>query len=909
MRCSGGICLLVHVAAVLGVSLPADLPCREKGALPSHAVLPRGVVSVEDFGADATGDADSTAAFKDALTFARTDNVTLFVPLGCYVITDTLRAVEPRDGRWQPTQIVGERSAPGGRRPAFVLPPNTAGFTSRSEYKPMMSFWTNWCLAHGPEAEVFYDDEWCGDSHSMSPWLFNMVVQDLDFVIGEGNFGAVGLYMVGAQGSTIQDITVFAGRDGLAGVAGGNGGGGVFAGITVVGGRFGLDARVTDGSATYTSMTLVNQSCAGMLVGPGAGSTTAAIGMHIEGSPSLGGVVAAMGLPSAVDSDCYAPAARLGAEATKSHQAALRDPVSLVDVSFKLFGQAPCVKTNASLWVQNLYSEGCAEVVVSGGIAVAKAVAGTNMHIEELALGRQDFEGMSDQPFRYGFPTIRDGERSEDLVLQTDNAASPVDLVSRHHWGPTAADWQSAGAINALNVGAKGDGLTDDWAMLQAALDAHDIIVLPKGLYRLSQTLVMRRKGSSLIGVGDARSIIMPLSQGFASTEQPVLDMAAEDGTVKGLTVVTWSHFASTYAMRWSGTGTWRQAFTTREPESVFPLFQSVADPESLVPAVTDSVSINRALVVISGGGAFYDFDVDFGCCFGNVMKGGIGPDTASTDEVLLQRPGFRTLLVNGSTAGLRFYPHNTEQGFSDAYTEIAHSFNVTLYNTKSENNYAVLWIRDSDLISVHGFGGNACPFPNASRYGGETDLRGDVARWADLGAGCCVTDVAPLFSGKVEGGASGCQAKCAASGEACGHVSSGWQGGTSSWCTIWPSTAACALDAGGAGHCGSRGDDGVRTYSFTGGYAPFMPSSFRVQRSSRVTLANIVNTERIINETNFLSAGLGYDPQLYNMILYQDVEGVCDPVTSPETCSASPVLDRPVLWRWTGSTRREVSV
>jgi len=101
------------------------------------------------------------------------------------------------------------------------------------------------------------------------------------------------------------------------------------------------------------------------------------------------------------------------------------------------------------------------------------------------------------------------------------------------------------------------------------------------------------------------------------------------------------------------------------------------------------------------------------------------GPEITSTDEVMLQRPGFRTLLVNGSTAGLRFYPHNTEQAFSDAYTEIANSFNVTLYNAKSENNYAVVWIRDSDLVSIHGYGGNACPFPNNTLYGDKSDIRG----------------------------------------------------------------------------------------------------------------------------------------------------------------------------------------
>ena len=184
---------------------------------------------------------------------------------------------------------------------------------------------------------------------------------------------------------------------------------------------------------------------------------------------------------------------------------------------------------------------------------------------------------------------------------------------------------------------------------------------------------------------------------------------------------------------------------------------------------------------------------------------------------MLLQRPGFRSLLINGSKSGLRFYPHNTEQAFSDAYTEIANSFNVTLYNAKSENNYVVVWIRDSDLVTIHGFGGNFCPFPNTSSYN-DFDVR------------------TPLLP-------------------------AGYQ----------PS------------------------------YSEFLPSSFRVQRSTRVTLANIVNVERVTGgTTSFVSAGIGYPPQAYNMILHQDTDTYCDPQSTPHKCSASQVLDRPVLWRVT---------
>ena len=256
-------------------SLPAHPSCWPPEKLgSSRQPLPAGVVNVvERFGADATGASDSTTALRSALIHARTHNVTLFVPLGCYQVTDTLVVTEPRNGRWQPTQIVGERPHGSLQRPAFVLPPQTPGFTDKSKYKPMFTFWTNWCLSPGADEsqyfhnEYYHDQVWCGKQHSMPGWMFNMLVQDVNFVVGSGNLGAVAIDMMGAQGSTLQDITIYAATDAFAGLAGGNGGGGMFVGITVYGARYGIDARHPSIAATYAVITLINQSCAGMIVG------------------------------------------------------------------------------------------------------------------------------------------------------------------------------------------------------------------------------------------------------------------------------------------------------------------------------------------------------------------------------------------------------------------------------------------------------------------------------------------------------------------------------------------------------------------------------------------------------------------------------------------------------------------
>ena len=59
--------------------------------------------------------------------------------------------------------------------------------------------------------------------------------------------------------------------------------------------------------------------------------------------------------------------------------------------------------------------------------------------------------------------------------------------------------------------GAKGDGTTDDYDAIQRAIDAADIVLIPKGHYRLSRSLVLRAS-TKLIGVARTLSILMATS-------------------------------------------------------------------------------------------------------------------------------------------------------------------------------------------------------------------------------------------------------------------------------------------------------------------------------------------------------------------------------------------------------------
>ena len=87
-----------------------------------------------------------------------------------------------------------------------------------------------------------------------------------------------------------------------------------------------------------------------------------------------------------------------------------------------------------------------------------------------------------------------------------------------------------------------------------------------------------------------------------------------------------------------------------------------------------------------------------------------------------------------------------------------------------------------------------------------------------------------------------------------------------------------------------------ANTTLYPPGRAQFMPSLLRVQRSSRVRLANMVDVGRVTDDAQpctLVAAGSGTPPQLWNMLLWQDTDGICT------NCTTTRVLDRPVLWDW----------
>ena len=297
----------------------------------AHSDEDLGIVNVAmpPFSADPSGQKDATQALQSAIEYGRAHRLTIYVPLGKYKVSDTINCTEHAHGRFQPIVIVGQKArtfrygqiqAPN--RPEFFLPENTPGFMDATKPKYIVHFWEDNSLpAKGKQGLKKSNDtgseEYNLDSEIRTSVNFNQVIQGINVVVGDGNHGAIGIRFRGAQGSAVEDCLVDLGKDGLIGVVGACGSGGSHAGVTVLGGKYGLDFRMAQPAPTITGATLINQSCSSLLY---AGlQTLTAVGIKISASQSVEetlGIIASVppeveGEPSpwmpAEGSECFLP--------------------------------------------------------------------------------------------------------------------------------------------------------------------------------------------------------------------------------------------------------------------------------------------------------------------------------------------------------------------------------------------------------------------------------------------------------------------------------------------------------------------------------------------------------------------------------------------------------------------------
>jgi hypothetical protein len=655
-------------------------------------------VTAAPFNADPSGTKDSTKALQDAVNFARDHQMVCFLPMGTYAISDTIECIQNlyvRDNgkiagaQQYPCVLMGSRKAPG-KRPLIRLLPNSPGFDDAESRKCAVLFWSR---NFGTECRggPFSD----GPEIPQSNIGFNQVFMGIDIQIGEGNPAAIGISMQAAEGSTIQDVSIDA-RNGHTGMRGTAGSGGSHHNLTVVGGRIGIDIRgfppqYTDewpGSQpapTMSHVTLVNQAERALIsrtTGP-----LAAVGWKIV-SQGHGPMVSVEG-----------------------RQGACSGSACFIDSEFIFETPASenlVFEARRGVFLENVY--------VRNATAIVETLAANNegwTHIPRLAwpckiglinvLEKGQVE-MTEYPYVNG--VRMDGPYLEPLA----SAAPPGDLRSRHIWADDFPSWESPEAVNvkAPPYNAKGDSFADDTAAIQKAIDEHDVVFLPKGYYRLTDTLRLKPR-TQLLGLIHPFSVLMQRgSWGKLAAEKPMpLIASPDDADAKTAIAFLGLKIASSYDPRLNPPAAglygleWRAGrhSMVRQVAAMF----SGSEPSSLTEdrdAMTSKIGFQFPWAHVSGhgGGRWYNFHV--------------------MERLHAWLPGYRHLLVDGTSEPLSIY-HLHGQHVYEYGCEIRNARNVSIYGCKQEctakaSFMKIVGCRD---IRVFGLGGWAMPRPGTSNF------------------------------------------------------------------------------------------------------------------------------------------------------------------------------------------------
>jgi len=404
-------------------------------------------LSDSQFGAKGDGIADDTAALQKAIDTVSnaTHQGIVFIPQGHYRLTRTLFV-------WPGVRLIGY----GTQRPEFVLAANTPGFQT------------------GPSYMVFFAGGRTGERRGggmqrpanapplppvpfpgtvpatvgvvdANPGTFYSAISNVDFAIGEGNAGAVGIRFHIAQHCFLTHMNFHIGSG--------------MAALYDIGNEA-EDLHFYDGQY-------------GIVTGrPSPGWQFTLLDSSFEGQREA---------------------------AIKEHEAGL----ALVHDSFKNVPTAIEIEPKyiEELWIENSRFENISgpAIVISEENSRLTEINVENAlcdHVKVFAQLRESGKTFSGEGTSYRVATFTHG-----LIFDSPHAAGTIE--TRIH-AETIASLPPADApairtlpsqtgwANAVDLGAKGDGTTDDTAALQHAVDTQQIVYLPSGRYRLTDTLRLR---------------------------------------------------------------------------------------------------------------------------------------------------------------------------------------------------------------------------------------------------------------------------------------------------------------------------------------------------------------------------------------------------------------------------------
>jgi len=327
----------------------------------------------------------------------------------------------------------------GAKRPVFVLGPNTPGYAAPDKEKQMV-FFAGRRTPNGPPQDA-------------TPGTFYSGLSNIDIEIGDGNPGAVGVRGTYAQHCFLSHMDFRIGS-GLAGV---HETGNVMEDVRFFGGRYGIWTRTPSPGWQFTAVdasfdgqreAAIREERAGLtLVRP-----------HFKNVPTAVSIDA--GFPDELwikdgrMEDVSGPAVIISLE---------ENPRTEINFENVVCRRVPLFAS---------YRESGKKVAGPGGMYEVKAFS-HGLHYPDI-----------------GAPgAIRDIFETVPLKAVPDPVESDLTPL------PPAETW-----VNIRDLGAKGDGVTDDTAVFRKAIAEHRAIYLPSGYYVISDTLTLK-PDTALIGL------------------------------------------------------------------------------------------------------------------------------------------------------------------------------------------------------------------------------------------------------------------------------------------------------------------------------------------------------------------------------------------------------------------------
>jgi hypothetical protein len=586
-------------------------------------------VTAAPFSADPTGERDSSDALQAAVDHAFERRLAVYLPPGVYKVSRTIGRVQlARTFGAPPFYMVGSRR--GAARPRIVLAPNSPGFDQPDAPKPVIHIWAT-----------------RGDGPSGAPQpniSMRQMFIGIDIEIGRGNRGAIGIHHDAAQGSGIEDVTVHAG-EGFAGIVGLQAGGGGTHNITVIGGRFGLDASQSRATAaTISGATFIGQRESAFRYG--GLETCCLVGARI-----------------------VVPAGATGPAIHGTGTGVTNGSMAIVDTQIVYEKPAPenlAISTNRSLYLNNVWVQNSGQIVrASDGGKLAGRPAGWRRIAEFAHAVTPAPKTLRTGTFQLNHVSYIDGKRVTDdvTVPGADDVPPPADLQSRHIWGDYPA-WDGPAFVNIREppYSARGDGQTDDTAALQKAVDEHDCIFLPKGIYNVTRPLRLR-PDTKLYGLRH-----LSLIRGEVTPENRFAPADAAEALIESAD---------------SARGTAALIYISLGPGAGMhaPLLHWRTGRDSVVRSIhlqygKEYEKVRPVRVTDHGGGRWY-----------SLFKAA-------------------RMAITGTTEPLAIYQCNPEWG-DQPHVLIERAKNISLYSLKEEGRRSIV-VRDSDHINVFGYGGIA---------------------------------------------------------------------------------------------------------------------------------------------------------------------------------------------------------